>query len=242
MYRMGNGNIPPFTKEILFHICSVREMFSTCAQAIVMYIMMNIFLTFRSTTIMVFHKGKMYRMGNGNIPPFTKEIMLLIRSVREMFRTCAEAIVKTTAYIVGYRNTAMSKAPTRIRPQLWTTVGSNHVQTYQLEMHMSLTGHPLKMIRPMVMKWSTRKDYIQYVLYCLYVDNHRVCAHVLVWSCMMSHEDDTIFNTSYLYPQASCMWFVVASTHKWNFLAQDILARSKLKTHLRKKLFTLIKY
>jgi len=186
---------------------------------------------------MVFHKGKMYRMGNGNIPPFTKEIMLLIRSVREMFRTCAEAIVKTTAYIVGYRNTAMSKAPTRIRPQLWTTVGSNHVQTYQLEMHMSLSGHPLKMIRPMVMKWSTRKDYIQYVLYCLYVDNHRVCAHVLVWSCMMSHEDDTIFNTSYLYPQASCMWFVVGSTHKWNFLAQDILARSKLKNSSKKKTF-----
>ena len=153
-------------------------MFSTCAHAIVMYIMLNIFLTFRSRTIMVFHKGKMYRMGNGNIPPFTKEILLLICSVREMFCTCAQAIVKTTAYIVGYRNTAMSKAPTRIRPQLWTTVGSNHVQTYQLEMHMSLSGHPLKMIRPMVMKWSTRKDYIQYVLYCLYVDNHRVCMHM----------------------------------------------------------------
>jgi len=59
---------------------------------------------------MVFHKGKMYRMGNGNIPPFTKEILLLICSVREMFSTCAQAIVKNTAYIVGYRNTAMSKS------------------------------------------------------------------------------------------------------------------------------------
>ena len=105
------------------------------SQQLILYIMLNIFLTFSSRTIMVFHKGKMYRMGNGNIPPFTKEILLLICSVREMFSTCAQAIVKTTAYIVGYRNTAMSKAPTRIRLQLWTTVGSNHVQAYQLEMH-----------------------------------------------------------------------------------------------------------
>jgi len=87
-------------------------------QQLILYIMLNIFLTFRSRTIMVFHKGKMYRMGNGNIPPFTKEILLLICSVREMFSTCAQAIVKNPAYIVGYRNTAMSKAPARIQPQL----------------------------------------------------------------------------------------------------------------------------